>query len=597
MGRAQRPKGRKPPSFYLEQRAQLAAQGKKPPKLADNTKKGLASILKKWGRFCSEFGYNPETFLTDAQVPDFKLFWKWTMDRYNRIGVDSSLKNYWRVLRMHALDKADRDFDPRERRDIRNYINLLIDEVKIEEPDGLDVPTDDTAAASAQGGRRAVNDIKMDASNQVKSNRNGDFNTPWDSHGDSDSDSGCLYNCDEYCDTDDDCDAGPEATRSFKMLVIGGGEDDPLFSLLGHFISLAVHDDAFEATYAKNIENMIRVKRSSGRKSLTLKWKSRVLDLPVFREPLRSAREVGTSPTEPLLASTWIRYLKQLGQKAGFQQSFTQYGLRRGLLNVVNNSAPASVRDQIFAHKQGAVGYYLDQEIRFYTESCYLGKPSSEVVQKMARLASLTANANAPRELSSEQKAKLIQHPQVIRLDQRNKALTAQIHAAGYKTICDAEGTSLFKEKKKVEARPGDGLSDREELRRRIQAIKARADLCNRRETQRRGQPKSTAKQEESEGAVKESKEDAKEKFPMVCRPTQCLFCLGDERLPYLHRVFEYAKPNRMMNEVGKHLERLAPEDQVPCPHPQCKAAGLVLPTVMDLKNHTATVHKIFLRA
>lgn len=139
MGRAQRKKGRLPPSFYLEQRAQLAAQGKTPPKAADNTKKGLASILKKWEgyfifhrslrlplltisppRFCGELGYNPETFLTDAQVPDFKTFWKWMMDRYNRIGVGSSLKNYWRVLRMHALDKADRDFNPCERRDIRN---------------------------------------------------------------------------------------------------------------------------------------------------------------------------------------------------------------------------------------------------------------------------------------------------------------------------------------------------------------------------------------------------------------------------------------------------------------------------------------------
>ncbi|SLM37821.1 Protein of unknown function DUF3435 [Lasallia pustulata] len=312
----------------------------------------------------------------------------------------------------------------------------------------------------------------MDASNRVKSNRNGDFNRPWDSHGDSDSDSGCLYNCDEDCDTDDDCGAGPEATRSFlyrhfaisivanqtpgkpnlvfmkatllqtkgednnrrlKTLVIGGGNDDPLFSLLDHFISLAVHGDAFEATYAEIIENMIR---------------RRVLDLQVFREPLRSAGEVGTSPTEPLLASTWIRYLKQLCQKAGFQQSFTQYGLRRGLLNVVNNSAPASVRDQIFDHKQGAVGYYLDQEIRFDTESCYLRKPSNEVVQKMAGLASLTADANAPRELLFEQKAKLIQNPQVIQLGQRNKALTTQIHAAGYKTICNAEGTSLSKEGK-----------------------------------------------------------------------------------------------------------------------------------------------------
>jgi len=478
---------------------------------------------------------------------------------------------------------------------------------------------------------------------------------------------------------------------SRKTLVIGGGDDDPLFSLLDHFISLAVHDDAFEATYAKNVENMFRVKVPPGRKSLTLKWKRRVLDLPVFRELLRGAGEAGTSPTEPLLASTWIRYLKQLGQKAGFQHSFTQYGLRRGLLNVVNSksaldpsfhllpkdrsnadpmrlstdSAPASVRDQIFDHKQGAVGYYLDQEIRFDTESCYLGKPSNEVVQKMARLASLTADANAPTELSSEQKAKLTQHPQVIQLGQRNKALTARIHAAGYKTIGDAEGTALFKKKKKVEARlsclkiklrthmiaqarkrhfrkadtlafdaqfssttaahtvaqdthhtqpieyniperaevvqlacsPGDGLNDREKLRRRIQAIEARAALCHRRETQRRGRPKSTANQEESEDALKESEEDAKDEFPMVCRPTQCMFCLGDERLPYLHRVYEYAKPNKMMNEVEKHLKRFAPEDQVPCPHPQCKAAGLILPTVMAFKNHTATVHKVFLRA
>ena len=50
-----------------------------------------------------------------------------------------------------------------------------------------------------------------------------------------------------------------------------------------------------------------------------------------------------------------------------------------------------------------------------------------------------------------------------------------------------------------------------------------------------------------------------KDDFPMVCRTTQCLFCLGDERLLYQHRVFEYAKPNRMMNEVEKHLKKYAP--------------------------------------
>ncbi len=69
----------------------------------------------------------------------------------------------------------------------------------------------------------------------------------------------------------------------------------------------------------------------------------------------------------------------------------------------------------------------------------------------MARLASLTADASAPTELS-EQKAELATYPKVIKLGQRNKALTERIRRAG-KTIKDAQGTSLFQTKKKAEAR------------------------------------------------------------------------------------------------------------------------------------------------
>lgn len=97
--------------------------------------------------------------------------------------------------------------------------------VKLDEPDGLDVPTDDTAVASAQGGRKVVKDITTNEGSHVKGscdgdtvisidaacNIDGDSNTNWDS----DSDSGSIYNCDEDSDTDDDCDTGPEETRSF----------------------------------------------------------------------------------------------------------------------------------------------------------------------------------------------------------------------------------------------------------------------------------------------------------------------------------------------------------------------------------------------
>jgi hypothetical protein len=105
--------------------------------------------------------------------------------------------------------------------------SLFDTRVKLDDPDDPDVPTDDTVVASPPGARKAVNDVKMDEMNDLKSNRDGDTgmsigaagevdgdsNKSW--AGGSDSDSGSLYDYSEDCDTDDDCNAGPEETRSF----------------------------------------------------------------------------------------------------------------------------------------------------------------------------------------------------------------------------------------------------------------------------------------------------------------------------------------------------------------------------------------------
>ena len=51
--------------------------------------------------------------------------------------------------------------------------------------------------------------------------------------------------------------------------------------------------------------------------------------------------------------------------------------------------------------------WYLDQEVQFNTKAYYLGRPSNNVVQKMAWLASLTADRSALTKLSPKQKAEL----------------------------------------------------------------------------------------------------------------------------------------------------------------------------------------------
>jgi len=321
------------------------------------------------------------------------------------------------------------------------------------------------------------------------------------------------------------------------------------------------------------------------------------------------------------------------------------------------------VRDQLFDHKLGAAGYYLNQDVEVNTKACFLQRPSNEIVQKMARLASLTADPNAPMELSEAQKAEFRRHPNVIRLSNRNKALTAKLKLRGYKPISTAKGTPLYEQKMKAQARlnsykvrlrqsmiemgrkrhfrkadtiafdsqfsaslgqkltvsdesaarriyniperarvvrwichPAAGLTDQEIFAQRIKGIEALAALCCRQETQRRGRPKWSVEKEEPELSSDDLKEDIVDKFPMECKPKQCIFCLGDERKPYEERTFEYCRASKMMDEVGKHLKEFEPDDQVPCPHPRCEAARLVLSNVTSFKNHTAKVHKILLR-
>ena len=363
------------------------------------------------------------------------------------------------------------------------------------------------------------------------------------------------------------------------------------------------------------------------------------------------------------------------------------------------------MRDQLFDHKIGSVRFYLDQEIRCDTKACFLGRPSNEVVQKMARCARLTADMSAPTKPSPEQQAKLREHPLVMKLSDRSGALTKKLHAKGYRPMSTAAGTAdaaLYARKKEADARlnstktrlrermlrksrerhfrsadtraldaqfpaptarsvrekskprpaatrkfnvrerarlvqltcsPAGDLSDEEKLALRIRVIEIRAALCRRQEV-RHGTPKAKAmtKETDMETGSSDSDPDSSdsdpdssdndpdssdsdpdssdsdadgqepgrdaERFPVECKPTQCTFCLGNDRLPYRSRNFAYSKLNKLRDHVEKcHLSKIAPGDPVQCKHPVCMSTNVVLPSEMAFKNHTSTVHKIKLRA
>lgn len=65
-------------------------------------------------------------------------------------------------------------------------------------------------------------------------------------------------------------------------------------------------------------------------------------------------------------------------------------------------------------------------------------------MQKIIRLANLTIDSNASIELSKKQKAGFRNYPKIIRLNNKNKALIAQLKSQSYKLINTTKGTSLY---------------------------------------------------------------------------------------------------------------------------------------------------------
>lgn len=285
------------------------------------------------------------------------------------------------------------------------------------------------------------------------------------------------------------------------------------------------------------------------------------------------------------------------------------------------DKAPSSVRDQIFDHQSNAVCYYLDREVRFDTQAAFLGRPSDDVVQKLARLMTLTVDPNAPDTLSGELLEKLANSKRVVQLGRTSKDLTEklrkkyrlvrlappndplleakkQVDAASHREKTNRRNRMLEKARKRhfrhadtatLEAQfvgstiaasdedakppvplqyyipersnivrltcePIADLTDHEKHIRRIEALRTRVALCGRQESRRRRRPRlayqSSGLMTPPEGSPEVLEEDKTDKFPLVCKPTQCISCLGDERKSQGGRIFEYARPNKMMDEV-----------------------------------------------
>ncbi|KAG4027417.1 hypothetical protein MFRU_030g00530 [Monilinia fructicola] len=140
-------------------------------------------------------------------------------------------------------------------------------------------------------------------------------------------------------------------------------------------------------------------------------------------------------------------------------------------------------------------------------------------------------------------------------------------------------------------------LCPRDVISRKISAINLMVALASRQEFQtRKPRSSSTFENIPKQSSTTDPLMLANE-IPMVCTKTQCIVCVGNERLPYEQITRSFRRVAHMWDHVEKfHLRNRPAEEMFVCSHPVCKAEGLTLDNLMRFKNHVARVHGIQLR-
>lgn len=136
--------------------------------------------------------------------------------------------------------------------------------------------------------------------------------------------------------------------------------------------------------------------------------------------------------------------------------------------------------------------------------------------------------------------------------------------------------------------------SMKEECERRVEAIRALTILCSLQEglflyRQARSTSGIKPNQEETSTAALRLL-SLSNSMPIECKPTQCIFCLGSEKLPTdLHLKSFYSRGDLKRHFWRKYLQHHPNGQSIKCSHPKCKIS---LQNKTHLQNHAELVHK-----
>jgi len=194
-------------------------------------------------------------------------------------------------------------------------------------------------------------------------------------------------------------------------------------------LALAFADDAFEAV---RTPAELFVKKASNEGILHLRWKRSVLSQPLLRQIVRGEGRA-VSAERGLRYDVLRPHIAGIIQRAGFEEDFSLYSIRRGTANITEGKIPAARHRQMMGHQQPKT---FERNYIAYTSFLDIEALSQDQPERLDLLRSLARSSsrrdvNAPNELPAEEVAKVYQSEELKEFDEDLRAaLDAQDHAA-----------------------------------------------------------------------------------------------------------------------------------------------------------------------
>ncbi|KAL6240254.1 hypothetical protein RBB50_012849 [Rhinocladiella similis] len=198
-------------------------------------------------------------------------------------------------------------------------------------------------------------------------------------------------------------------------------DDNPIFCVITHVVSLAFDDSAFGPPDLKSPNILFRLRARREKGCQPIPWRKDMLDVPIFRRALATKEGVKTSPDKALTYNVYQAWVKRLGEALGYLQTLTTYCLRRALGNAINDDpkSNAAVRNLALDHVGSSTIFernYLSRMIRYSTQDAFWNRDADPQAAKSASRIGRLRDPNRPRKLTDEQSQRVRRLPSIRRL-------------------------------------------------------------------------------------------------------------------------------------------------------------------------------------